>query len=244
MNNVTVKCENCGTVCNVKNGYCKNCWKKLDIKSEQDDFILDGMGQSEWEEFIGKNANRYIEVYKKNNGKKIFLHINWSAFFFSLNWVLYRKMYKVAIIGFVITSLISILLSTIFFLPHIDEIKSLNNAIAPFHEYLENGGKTILTDSDGVPYSPEIVQKGAQAEKKLYKIENDVKLKTYLLIPISCVFWGLFSDAIYKKHIRKNIKNKNGGTSISALIVGRILLVVINLLVLNPLISFIAVILN
>ncbi len=173
----------------------------------------------------------------------MFIHINWSAFFFGLNWVLYRKMYKVATIGFVITSLISILISIIFLLPHIEEIKSLNELITPFHQYVENGEQTILLDEQGIPYSPEIVQQGAQAEKKLNEIQTKAQLKSFFLIPFVCAFWGLFGDAIYKMHIRKNIKNKSGGTSTSALITGRLLLGAIELLALNPLIFLIAVML-
>ncbi len=153
-------------------------------------------------------------------------------------------MYKVATIGFVITSLISILISIIFLLPHIEEIKSLNELITPFHQYVENGGQTILLDGQGLPYSPEIVQQGAQAEKKLNEIQTDVQLKSFFLIPFTCVFWGLFGDAIYKMHIRKNIKNESGGTSISALIGGRLLLGAIELLALNPLFSLITLILT
>ncbi len=241
MNSSTVKCENCGALCNAKDGYCKSCWKKLRVETEQDDFIIDGIGQSEWEDFIDKNKNRYIEVYKKNDKKKIFLHINWSAFFFGLNWVLYRKMYKVAVIGFVIASLISFLLNTIFLLPHIDEIKSLNKDIAAYQAYIENGGKNILLDEEGVPYSPEVVQKSALSERKLEKIETGSQLKSALITtPISLAFWGLFADAIYKMHIKKNIKNKNGGTSIPSLIGGRLLLGAIEILALNPLVAFIS----
>ena len=244
MNNVTIKCENCGTICSVKDGYCKNCWKKLAVDIEQDNFIIDGMGQSEWENFIDKNSNRYIDVYKKNNGKKIFLHINWSAFFFGLNWVLYRKMYKVAIIGFVITSLISLLLYTVFLLPYKEEIKVLNEDMAAYNAYLENGGKTILYDSQGEPYSPEIVETGFKAGRELFEIEAQATLNTSIIIPLTCVFWGLFGDAIYKMYILKNIKNKKGGASVAELIAGRILLSIIELLLVNPLTSIILVLLT
>lgn len=242
MDNGTIKCTNCGATCKTKDEYCKNCWKRLSVEIEPDNSLIDGMSQSEWVEwelFIDKNADRYIETYKKNHNKTLFPSMNWSAFFFGLNWVLYRKMFKVAVIGFIITSLISLLLFSIFLVPHRNEIKRLNEVVEPFHAYIEGGGKTILIDAQGVPYSPEIVQKGASAENKLVKIELKAQLKCLVLIPFVCAFWGLFGDAIYKKYIKENIRGKNGGTSVVELVGGRILLSVIELLLLNPLTSLI-----
>ena len=243
MNSTTIKCENCGTICNAKDGYCKNCWKKLGGETEQADFIIDGIGQTEWEDYIDKNAKRYVDVYKNNNGKKWFLHINWAAFFLGLNWVLYRKMYKVAVIGFIVTSLITVALSVLFLLPHTEEMKILNQDIAPYREYIKGGGQTIMLDADGRPYSPEIVQKGAMAERKNAEIEAKAKLKTLIIVPFTCIFWGLFGDAIYKKHIIKNIKNKNGGASIGAVICGRMLLSLVEWLLTGALVSLLVMLL-
>ena len=92
MSNV-IQCEKCGATCNLKDGFCKKCWAQL---PGAEDYILDGMGQTDLEDFIDKNSKRYIDVYKKNQGKKMFLNINWAAMFFGVNWMLYRKMYKLA----------------------------------------------------------------------------------------------------------------------------------------------------
>lgn len=242
MDNGTITCPNCGAACKAKDDYCKSCWKRLSVETEPGNSLIDGMSQSEWtdwELFIDKNADRYIEIYKKNHDKKLFPSMNWSAFFFGLNWVLYRKMFKVAVVGFVITSLISLLLFSIFMMPYRDEIKSLNGVIEPYQEYIDSGGKTILIDAQGIPYSPEIVQKGASAENELAELEFKAQLKALVLVPFTCAFWGFFGDAIYKMHIKENIRGKNGGTSVAELIGGRILLGVIELLLLNPLTSLI-----
>ena len=242
MDNSTITCTNCGATCKAKDEYCKSCWSRLSVETEPGNSLIDGMSQSEWVEwelFIDKNADRYIETYKKNHNKKLFPSMNWSAFFFGLNWVLYRKMLKVAVIGLVITSLISLFLFSVFLLPHRNEIKSLNKVIEPYHAYIKGGGENILIDAQGVPYSPEIVQKGASAENKLVEIEFKAQLTCMVLIPFACAFWGFFGDAIYKKHIKENIRGKNGGTSVAELIGGRILLSVIELLLLNPLTALI-----
>lgn len=242
--NGTVTCENCGTVCFEKDGYCKSCWKKLPVAAEQEDYIIDGLGQAEWEDYIEKNTVYYMDVYKKNEGKKFFLHINWSAFFFGFNWVLYRKMYAVACVGYLISFLLSVLFSIALIIPHIDEIKVWNADIASFQAYLDNGGETVLTDEYGDLYSPEIVQTGARAEKELYGLETKIVLKTLWLIPLQCLAIGLLGNALYKKHILKNSQNKNGGASVLSLVAGRLLLGAINTFALSPLISLIIVLLT
>ncbi|MBR4016270.1 MAG: DUF2628 domain-containing protein [Oscillospiraceae bacterium] len=246
MDNSTIICTNCGATCKTKDEYCKNCWKKIHIETEPNNSIIDGMHSSEWEqweEFIDKNADRYIEIYKENHDKKFFAHINWSAFFFGLNWVLYRRMFKVAVIAFIVVSLLSTFLSAVFLLPYRDEMKSLMEDIEPYRAYIEHGGKTLLTDAQGVPYSPKIVQRGASAERKLYEIALKAQLKCLLLIPLFCVFWGFFGDAIYKMHIKEKIRSKKGGTSIPELLGGRIILNVIGSLFLEPITSLIIAIL-
>ena len=47
--------------------------------------------------FIDKNASRYVDIYAENENKKFFLSWNWAAFFFGVNWMCYRKMYKNAV---------------------------------------------------------------------------------------------------------------------------------------------------
>lgn len=100
-----------------------------------------------------------------------------------------------------------------------------------------------MLDADGRPYSPEIVQKGAMAKRKNAETEAKAKLKTLIIVPFTCIFWGLFGDAIYKKHIIKNIKNKNGGASIFSLFAGRILLGLIEWLLMGALVSLLVMLL-
>ncbi|MBE7001944.1 MAG: hypothetical protein E7421_04510 [Ruminococcaceae bacterium] len=241
MDNSTKTCPNCGATCKAKDEYCKSCWKKFGTETA-DDSVTESMNQSEWvdwELFIEKNADRYIETYKKNENKKIFAHINWAALCFGLNWVLYRKMTKVAVVSFVIMSFVFLLIFTVSLLPYRTEIKSLYEDIKPYEEYLDRGGKTVLIDAQGRPYSPEFVQKGASAQNKLAKIQIKGQLKCLLIVPFFCAFWGFFGDAIYKMHIEEKIRSKNGGTSVAELIGGRIVLSLLNLLLLNPLTSLI-----
>lgn len=212
MDNTTIVCPNCGATCKAKDEYCKRCWKRLGTEAVPDKAAQQNMSQSEWvdwEMYIEKNTDRYIDIYKENHDKKLFLHMNWSAFCFGLNWVLYRRMFKVAAIGFVITALLTTLLFAVFIFPHRAEIKSLRE------------------DTDSF------------AGLKIADIVATAQLKCFSIIPLTCAFWGLFGDALYKMHIEKNIKRNNGGTSVAELIGGRVVLSVIELIVLNPLISIV-----
>ena len=92
MSGMTVVCENCGAVCNTEDGYCKACWKKLTADNAEEDHILDGIGESEWKAFIEKNTDYYMPIFKKHEGKKCFVSMNWSAFFLGCSWLFYRRM--------------------------------------------------------------------------------------------------------------------------------------------------------
>ena len=246
MENSTITCSNCGATCKSTDEYCKRCWKSLSVEIDPRESLVDGMSQDEWvewEEFIGKNADRYIEVYRKNHDKKFFAHMNWSAFFFGLNWVLYRRMIKFALIGFVVSFFISTLLMVMCVLPFRAELISLNEDIVAYQSYLKSDQETVLIDEKGESYTPDVLLRGMEATRKRNKIETFATFMSYLILPLTCIFWGLFGDCIYKMHIQKNIRTKNGGTSVAELMGGRIVLAIIELLLLSPLSSLIITIL-
>ena len=224
MTNYTVQCEHCGATCNLKDGYCKNCWKKLPCDNEQSDFIIDGIGQSEWEKFIDKNADRYIDVYKKNEGRKWFLHINWAAMCFGINWMFYRKMNKRAFAVFFLFAAISMVLQIVLAIPYLNDMSDLTKDIVIYEEYVASGKPTVMRDYYGNLYSPEVVERYEEAIEKKSEIELKFMLNALWMIPIQCGALGLFGDAIYKSHIMKNIKTGSGGTSVVNLLGMRILL--------------------
>lgn len=55
----------------------------LSLNSREQRFIL----------FVGPNADKFLEVYRKLNDKKNPISLNWVAFFFAVPWFFYRKMY-------------------------------------------------------------------------------------------------------------------------------------------------------
>lgn len=50
-----------------------------------------------------------LNIYAENEGERLFAGWNWAAFFFGINWMFYRKMYKAAVICSFIYSLIAVL---------------------------------------------------------------------------------------------------------------------------------------
>ena len=237
--NKIVICEFCGARCKLKDGFCQSCWKKLpsQAETETEDFIIDGIGQSEWEAFIERNTDHYIPVYKKHEGKKVFLHMNWAASFFGLNWVLYRRMYKFAVLSFIGVTFFTVLLYTMFLMPHMKEIKELIPVVVTHRQYLEMGGPTILYDEQGVAYTPDSVREGFDASRRYNDILTSASYKILIIIPLTFFYYGLLGDAVYKQHIKKNMHFKEGGTSVGALVGGRILLSIIEAVLITPAIS-------
>ena len=105
--------------------------------------------------------------------------------------------------------------------------------IKPYEEYVKQGRETLLINSE----SPEYLRRGLTASQKLGKMEAKAQLFAFSFIPLTCVFWGLFGDAVYKMHIKQKIRSKNGGTSVAELFGGRILLFVVGWTLVNPLTS-------
>ena len=228
MSTTTVICEHCGAVCRITDGFCQSCWKKLPLPEVvADDVILDGYGVEEWRRYIGKNADRYVDIYKKHEGKKLFFHINWAAFFLGMNWMLYRKMYKAALFACVIVSLLSVLVSGIVMLPRAEEIKQLRDDRDAYHRHLDA--------HDTISFADEVVIRGRAAEKELAQMDLQNSLIEIGVVGAFCVVNGLTADALYKAHVKKNILTKDGGTSIGAVFAGRFAISIIMELLTLPL---------
>ena len=234
-----VICEHCGATCNIDDGFCKSCWKKLSNDDVTEDYIIEGLGKSEWTDFIDKNADRYTAIYEKNEGKKIFANMNWSAFFFGFNWMFYRKMYKFAVIGYVAYFIATLILTICLTLPYQAEIRALQEDIEPYKDYSNTGGIISYYDQDGNYHTPDFVQKGILAEKRLFEIKTGIMFKCLILVPIQGLIIGLFGDCIYRAHIMKNISSKKGGASIASVFCGSILINIIEAFALSPISSLI-----
>ena len=207
------RCEYCGAPYIVSDGYCRNCWKKLPDEPQDDVVLLNGVKKAEWHMFIDKNSSRYVEIYAKNEGKKAFLHMNWAAFFFGINWLCYRKMYKYALIVFILNFIISAAASLLVIGTFRSQIEPLYKDIAAYEESFSDTNITII-DYDYAT-SP-LYSAAMDAQNQLNKIYIKISSILLFVLLISNIIFGLFADCIYRAYILKHIKFTDGGTSLIA----------------------------
>lgn len=122
-----IKCSACGKVYNGTSGYCRYCGEPINIKEAQNDSVLEGIDIENWKQFIGDNHQKILPIFKKHQGKKFFVDFITPAFFFPVQWLLYRKMYKEAVFTEIFSWLlvfcvlllakVEIALTTVFMLP-------------------------------------------------------------------------------------------------------------------------------
>ncbi|MBR5134721.1 MAG: DUF2628 domain-containing protein [Clostridia bacterium] len=217
-----ITCENCGTVGNTDDGYCKNCWKKLVPETEEDDAIIEGIGRSAWKDFIDKNHAYYLPIFEKNEGKKIFVKINWAALFFGTRWLFYRKMYKITAMLYALMAVVSLLLVAVFTLVYAGEVKELQVTVDSYEAYVAAGGETVAYGIHGDAFTPQIVKDGWRAQDRIDTIQMMITLYTSLIVGVVYMLvTGLFGNALYKAHVKKNIHEpRKGGASITSVIFG------------------------
>jgi len=232
------KCSNCGATIIEGDTFCRTCKTDIEREPESKENLIEGIKVSDWHTFIDKNSSRYVEIFSKNEGKKLFLNMNWAAMFFNFYWMFYRKMYKYAFIFLIISLIFSI--STIFvvvtaYKPAINEV---NKIIEPYSEFLDEGNGIFSAHSDGSVDVSEILEAATEYDKKMDKIL--IKLSFSIIVP-SLVFgaiFGLFADCIYRRYILRNINYKVGGTSGWSLAGGVVIYLLITRLIESPIVSY------
>lgn len=122
---VQIRCSNCDRICEPTDRYCPSCHEPV-VSVQAHDAPLDGIELGRWEKFMGPNADKYLRVFKKHQGKSWFRDFHFPAFFVSVEWLIYRKMYWQAAIAWAVAmlSIFGVLLSwrlsppfTVFFYP-------------------------------------------------------------------------------------------------------------------------------
>ena len=93
-----IRCSSCGKKCLETDKYCRYCHSTIEVYNLKEEKMLEGIEIERWKQFINKNPDNYIKVFKKNEGKRFFVDFNIAAYFFSVAWMLYRKMYLEALI--------------------------------------------------------------------------------------------------------------------------------------------------
>lgn len=180
--------------------------------TKRNEQLLHNINICKWRNFIDKKFDRYIIAFEKNQNKKIFAHFNIGAFFFPHLWLLYRKMFKIAII-FMVLSFVIISSVCIFTSHRVD--KEIDELKVTYNEHFYEDG-TLNYNSFSYNEKRLYYEITATMEMRNFK----VFLSSLPITLISSLAVGFFGDCMYRKHILKHISKSNGSTSKTAVILG------------------------
>lgn len=178
-----------------------------------------------------------ILLLKRNKGKKIFFNMNWSAFFFNVYWMFYRKMYKYAFIFLIVSMIFSIALISVVcavIKPQLDEPLKI---IEPYQDYIdyanENGG--------GYTGSPSGYREAIDEYNAAMSMIR-AKMTFWIMFPSLCMSlaFGLLADCIYRRYVMKNYRYKEGGVSGWSLVGGIIVYLFYSNVIVLPITTYIA----
>lgn len=233
------KCPNCGATVINGDTYCRTCSTPLDYKPNHQEALLYDIKKSDLHLFIDKNSSRYVDIFAKNEVKKIFFHMNWSAMFFNVYWMFYRKMYKYAVIFLIISMLYSIGVTAISATAIKPAMLEAEKIIAPYAQYLNNTNDYNMAFTDG---SVDMTEALNAATKYDRKIDAIIGKMTFWVIIASIVFstlFGLLADCIYRSYVLHNINRTRGGTSGWSLAGGVAVYLIVSKIIESPLITYV-----
>ena len=231
-------CPKCETECGDTERVCYRCGYSF-VSEESDEADLDKGTDERMRLFIDKNVDRYMDIYKKNKGKKVFVSWNWSAFFMQFNWMYYRGMYAKTVLlqmaSYVLRVFVVMLAVLIGLLGYaknyakVNEVESnytikVVQAYSDEHQRVVN--KQILVDKDGVLVEgyEEILEDYHKAQKNMNRIAVWIVLGGSLAGAVaSGVMVGMFGDCLYLHHVKKKMYDGEGGVSIAGCAAGWVL---------------------
>lgn len=231
------KCSACGTPYSQWYKFCANCGEPLQPSPPPEEETLDGVAVSEWHLFIDKNASEYIEIFERYRGKKVFLHMNWSAMFFHIYWLFYRKMYKYALVFLAVILLFSMLVTTVLTTAIKPELIAAQDIIAPYSDYLdENHGTFYYEDIDTLKAIQEAL---TQYNKAVNAVKGKFLFWSLFSSLLLQAAFGLFADCLYRSYIRKHIQHTSGGTSGWSVVGGGALYLLLSRLIGAPIVAWV-----
>ena len=213
MPNYNNRCPSCCAPIKEGDTYCSTCYKPIDRDQTTDGSQLEGIKKSDWHMFIDYNSSRYVDVFSKNEGKKVFFNMNWAAMFFNFYWLFFRKMYKYGLIFLAISSVLTIGLSALASVIIKPDVAEARNILVPYEQYYNETGNIYPEYMDGSANFTADLNARNEFDMKIKYIS--FKFMLIVLIPslLLTVVLGLLADCIYRRYIIKNIDKKSGGTS-------------------------------
>lgn len=100
-----LRCSHCDRLCREGEKYCSFCQEPI-VNVAVSDGEMDGIPLEYWESFIDNNVDKYLKTFEKYPDKKWFRSFHFPACFFPFDWMVYRKMYWQAVVGWVINALL------------------------------------------------------------------------------------------------------------------------------------------
>lgn len=203
-------CRKCGEIAPEGAKDCPTCGAMLYAEEP----IIEGMSSAELHSFIEKNASRYMGVFEKNKGKRLFVSFNWAAGLFGVAWFCYRKMYKYAAIFLAVSLLLSALLSCGFAVTHREEFRAAREAAGD--------GFSVIRGMEFISVDGEDITVGDVPEE-VVALQKSLRSFTFLAAAVSLLInlaLALFADCLYKNHIQKPFSAQ--GVSVAAFIVGAV----------------------
>lgn len=199
MNEPTYICPNCKAICSSAGKPCASCGTYIQrVIETPEEVFSDGEKASDYHAFIGSNAARYMEIFRENKNRRVFLHTNWAAFFLPVYWLFYRKMVLHGI-AFCLAQVLLVSCGMMIYYS-INKTDAQRAAIV----YAEEVDLSERSDSENI-----------QAVRRyVYRLVG-------CMITIEIVFafvFSLFADWLYREHVRRKIAYSNGGVSRWALL--------------------------
>lgn len=211
MADVIIRCHNCGAECSPNEDYCRRCYAQLsqarDVFDANSDETLNGIPVSDYHEMIEINAARYLGIFRKNENKRVFLHTNWSAFFFSIYWFFYRKMYLYGVLSLLVSVLISIaaiLLSVLVFRGEILELRAIQSQ----YESMDISVSDYSADDLG-----EVIEYQTEVAPKLDALTGKMLVLVCVVYIVMYFVCSLFADCLYRRYLLTKGRETGGGVS-------------------------------
>ena len=98
------QCTTCGKEAKDGDTFCRYCGARLNapLPGNHEPMSSKDVSEEDLARFVGRNADKYLDRFRKfrKSGTDSFAASwNWSAFFFSFWWLLYRKLYLWALVA-------------------------------------------------------------------------------------------------------------------------------------------------
>lgn len=204
-------CPNCNATYSVGTKTCRSCGSTLETGEQLAKAnILNGMPLEDWHTFIGKNSSDYIDVFKKNETKHLFFSFNVFAFIFGPYWMVYRKMYKYALIYYVLTIVFTLCFLIAGLAINSPKIIEAVNKFEPYTEYMTFSGKK----TSEFPQNEELQKEINEAYDEYEDVINDISLKSALfsrlgnIIVVSVA--PFLANCLYREHILNHTVRRKG----------------------------------